>query len=414
MRNLNLLLLLSLTFSTVFGFQTKEITTLDGSLKIRVDEHHIAAQLNFNYIPKEDTITGISLYLTRDVTIHNLQGETIKNYNFDTTNEKMPFGILKIEFSKPLEAGEATAFELSYSGTSTKGFFTEDYNWVDIDPDFMILPAFTDLHSFTYSINATLDNPSYKFVDAENEQMSSSLIARTTNANYFASIVAGSDMQFNKFTENGFTVNIISNKERSIVDRLGAKSLEILKFFNNKIGKEKEVNGFSVLYRPMADIVFPTMRNLNHVRLIMFTSDHRRIPTLAHEVSHFWWNRGNDFTMEKWLNESFAEYSENMYLRETEGQEGFEKGIEAFRKVSSALSPLLDYDRFGDNWSDMLYFKGPYLLYQLEEKIGTEKFLQFLNELNAQEVATTVHLLEVLENVAGRENKAWFTKRLTS
>lgn len=414
MKKLILFLSLVFTFGTAYSLQRPEPTKINGSIHIGTRNNHIAANLEIKYVPQIEAVSNISLYLTKDVIIQRLLGDKIKSYSFNKDNKKIPFGTLVLEFNTPLKLGEEIIFSLTYSGTSSKGFFTKNYNWVDIDPDFMILPAFTDLHPFDYEIEAYIDNPDYKFVDAKNGAMASTLLTKASSANYFASIVAGSDLQFKKYTDDDFSVNIISNKEKNIVNKMGIKSLEILKYFNRTIGKKKQVNNFSVLYRPMAVSVFPTNRNINHVRLIMFTNDHEQLPTLVHEVSHFWWNRGNDFTMEKWLQESFAQYSKLMYLRDTEGQEKFKESIEELKNAAVNLPPLLGYDRFGSNWSSMLYVKGPYLLYQLEQKISAEKFLQFLNELNAQETATTKHLLEVLEKVAGRESKEWFYKKLNS
>lgn len=403
----------SLTFSAKAGNNLSELRTkVKGELNLGVAAKRVEANLSFQYLPTEVGKSKISLYLTNDVVIEELKGNAVKSYTFDKDNKKMPFGTLTVEFENPLEKGKITEFTISYSGSSTKGFFTDQYNWIDIDPDFMILPAFTDLHSFDYNVKARIDDPNYLFIDAGNEGMSPSLNARATSANYFASIVAGSQMTFRRIKEGENSVNIISNKSDSIIQYLGNKSLEILEFFNNTAGEKKKVNNFSILYRPMPDSVFRTVRNLTNDRLIMFTNNHNRISTLAHEISHFWWNRGNDFTMEKWLNESFAQYSELMYVRHSEGKEKFQLEINHLEKVSQELPSILKSDRFGKNWSSILYSKGPYLLYQLEETLGQGKFIQLLSSLNEAEISSTENMLNVLENLSGKEIRDLFYQKL--
>ncbi|MDR7129751.1 hypothetical protein J2X69_002096 [Algoriphagus sp. 4150] len=403
-----------LVFSVFDGYcqSINEPTTVKGNLYLGVAESHVKSNLKYEYVAIEDGISEISFYLTNDVEVDELHGEGIKGYSFNKDNAQIPFGILTVDFKEQLEKGQKIRFTLSYSGTSSKGFWGQTYKWIDIDPDFMILPAFTDHHTFDYEIIAKVDDPDYKFVDAKNQQMTSPLNVKAPSANYFASIVAGSKINFNQFTEDGYTVNIISNKPDSVVNYLGYKNLEILKFFNSTIGGKKKVNSFSVLYRPMPDSIFRTIRNLTNDRLIMFTNNHDHIHTLAHEISHFWWNRGNDFTMEKWLNESYAQYSELLYVRHTEGLEKFQQEISYLGKVSQKLPALLKSDRFGKNWSDLLYIKGPYLLYQLEEFLGKEKFMQLLSNLNEKEVSNTEEMLCELEKISNSEIRDMFYQKL--
>lgn len=397
---------------TGYSKQLNEYTSVTGDLNIGVAGKHVEANLKYFYVSKEEGISEISLYLTNDVEIDKLQGDAINDYSFAKDNAQIPFGILTVELKEQLKKGQMVEFTLSYSGTSSKGFWTNKYKWIDIDPDFMILPAFTDFHTFDYEIRAEVDDKEYKFVDAKNHTMASSLKAKSTSANYFASIVASSEMNFKRFTENGYSVNIISNKSDSVVNFLGNKSLEILMYFNSTIGKKRQVNNFSVLYRPMPDSIFRTMRNLSNDRLIMFTYNHDRIPTLSHEISHFWWNRGNDFTMDKWLDESFAEYSQLMYIRHSEGQEKYQEEMHRIEKISQKLPPILTSDRFGKNWSSILYSKGPYLLHQLEETLGKEKFVQLLSNLNAAETSNTEEFLNELEAISSSETKDMFLQKL--
>ncbi|MCE7057226.1 hypothetical protein LZF95_21270 [Algoriphagus sp. AGSA1] len=399
-------------FNIGYSKTVNESTSIKGYLYLGVVERHVEAKLEYKYVPIEAGISEVSFYLTNDVEIDELHGHGIKDYSFSKENAQIPFGILTVEFKEQLEIGQAIEFTLSYSGRSTKGFWPNKYKWIDIDPDFMILPSFTDYHTFDYEIKARVNDSDYKFVDAKNQQMTSRLNVEATSANYFSSIVAGSEMNFNQFTEGSYTVNIISNKADSVVNYLGNKSLEILKFFNNTIGEKKKVNSFSVLYRPMPDSIFRTMRNLTNDRLIMFTHNHDLIHTLAHEVSHFWWNRGNDYTMEKWLDESFAQYSELLYVRHTEGLEKFQEKVNHLEKESQRLPSLLKSDRFGKNWSDILYVKGPYLLYQLEEVLGKEKFMLLLSNLNEVEVSNTEEMLNELEKISNSEVRNMFYQKL--
>lgn len=412
MNKIILLFILSLlSFSTsAYDNDLKALTNIEGDLYFKVSQKHIKANLRYQYVASESGVSEIQFFLNEEVDINQLDGETISGYTFDKDAE--PFGTLTISFKNPMEQGTVANFMLSYSGILSKGFWTENYGWIDIDPDFMILPLFTDFSSFNYKIHAEVDDANYKFFDIKNARMSSTLDVEGDSASYFQSIVAGNEMKFDKFGEGDYTINIISNKSDSIVDFLGNKSVEILEYFNNTFGQKSKVNSFTVLYRPLPDSVIIPIRTLTGERLIMFSNNHERIATLAHEISHFWWNRGNDFTMEKWLGESFAEYSELMYIRNIQGQDNFQEEINYLEKEVKNLPSLLQSDRFGKNWSDLLYEKGPYLLYQLEEMLGEEKFIKLLSNLNEKEVSTTDAFLNELEEIASVETRNIFELKL--
>ena len=100
----------------------------------------------------------------------------------------------------------------------------------------------------------------------------------------------------------------------------------------------------------------------------------------AHEFAHLWWHTANVNTWEDWINESFAEYSALMIIRKKHGQEVFDGIIERKKKAIDDTPPIWDFDRMGEDHGivhQVLYNKGPVLLYELEENIGYEEFVKF-------------------------------------
>ncbi len=127
---------------------------------------------------------------------------------------------------------------------------------------------------------------------------------------------------------------------------------------------------------------------------------HDQTGILAHEIAHFWWHRGSALTTEKWLHESFAEYARIMYIRHSQGEEQFQRTITDLAGQARNLPPLLGTDRFSPQGFDLIYVKGPYLLFELETPIGQTKFIEFLRKLNKEKIETTQNLLLILEQVA--------------
>ena len=138
---------------------------------------------------------------------------------------------------------------------------------------------------------------------------------------------------------------------------------------------------------------------------------------IPHEVSHTWWGGilPNSYTHTLW-NESFAEYSDGLFQRQT-GQTGL-KDFTA-NSLSSEMRSFLSKVSL-DNAKDSMdpvdaiigYGKGGQVLYTLEKMLGSDKMLrcirQFLSmripgeEIGWKEFETAV------ENVAGKEWRAFF------
>ena len=78
------------------------------------------------------------------------------------------------------------------------------------------------------------------------------------------------------------------------------------------------------------------------------------------------------------------------------------------------MPSLLKSERFGPYGNALLYFKGPYLLYELENKIGQDNFIEFLMNLNDKKVSNTSELLFELEKVTSKKTKEEFEEKLNN
>jgi aminopeptidase N len=146
-----------------------------------------------------------------------------------------------------------------------------------------------------------------------------------------------------------------------------------------------------------------------------------RLRYLAHEAAHMWWRRAPATTWEDWLNESFAEYSALLTIRDVVGEDEFQARIALKREQSEGTHPIWGLDR-NDHSSDersreirrTLYNKGPTLLDELAERVGRERFLTWCRELVRRDVDSTVELLDGLAEQEGEATSLWFRELLTS
>jgi aminopeptidase N len=127
---------------------------------------------------------------------------------------------------------------------------------------------------------------------------------------------------------------------------------------------------------------------------------------LAHEAAHIWWKDASVTTWEDWLNESFAEYSALMVLRQLYGEQYYADEVASCAAESAGAPPIWGIERADPSAYTALYLKGPVILGRLEAAIGRDKFIEFLGALQAERVNTTAGLLGVLERLTSTEARS--------
>jgi aminopeptidase N len=139
---------------------------------------------------------------------------------------------------------------------------------------------------------------------------------------------------------------------------------------------------------------------------------------IAHELFHHWF--GDLVTMENWsnvsLNESFANYSEYLWLLHEYGEDRAEehriKSVEAYKNGANKFKNLVrfDYENREDVFDLVSYNKGGAVLHMLKNYIGEEAFfagLKLYLQENKFSTAEVPQLRMAFEKVSGKDLN-WF------
>lgn len=136
--------------------------------------------------------------------------------------------------------------------------------------------------------------------------------------------------------------------------------------------------------------------------------------TIAHEVAHFWATGADVTTWEDWLNESFAEYSALLYIRDKVNSDEFKTQITKYKGYAKDAPAIWGFDRSSDDAYVLLYLKGAVILYELENKIGTKKFTEILSLKASTGVKNTSDFLNLLEEETSKTIGKWLENALKS
>jgi aminopeptidase N len=220
-------------------------------------------------------------------------------------------------------------------------------------------------------------------------------------------------------------VNYYVEKEyESLAKKIFGKTPKMMEYFSNLLGVDYVWDKYSQIV--VRDYVSGAMENTTAVvhgdgayqsegDLI---DENKWEPIIAHELFHHWF--GDLVTTENWsnltLNESFANYSEYLWLHHEYGKDMADahmlKDIEGYKKGDHISKHLVrfDYSNKEDMFDAVSYNKGGVVLHMLRNYLGDEAFFlglkRYLTE-NKFSAAEVPQLRMVLEEVSGKDLN-WF------
>lgn len=144
---------------------------------------------------------------------------------------------------------------------------------------------------------------------------------------------------------------------------------------------------------------------------------------IVHEIAHTWWGGiiPNTYTRTLW-NESFAEYSDGLYCRQTgaAGMHEFNARAMSMIGFSNTISLMQARDAMDAAQSIVGYGKGSLVLENLERMLGTPKMLACMqdfikrhNGLRSGEDAEWQDFIDAVAETAGEEWRGFFPSWLT-
>ena len=191
---------------------------------------------------------------------------------------------------------------------------------------------------------------------------------------------------------------------------------EIISYYNETIGKDDQIKNFTILMPYTNRNAFALLDNAINITYSNFNTNNLEDKLiLAHEISHKWWAYGQWNDYNNWLNEAFATYSSLLCIKALGDTVTFKNEI--YKRVeSSANTPSII--GFNINMYDyktirkVMYDKGTVILFQLNEKMGDKKFLNFLSKVAGSKITTTERLLNLLEHEENKELRLWLDSEL--
>ncbi len=413
-------------------------TGLHYDLRLEVDPrtNFIAVSGSLAYHAPRNRLERARFYLNRQFTVTRLEGRRVMGYQFELYDTPhLPAisqaGVLDVYFNPPLHQNETALIQFDYHGNLSE-WPPESANiispdWVEMGLYLPWFPLQIDESpaNLTFTLRVTLpagyqagSYGPYVFKDG----------AWFFNWPYPTSdivVVGGQSIEPRVYTSEPNHVFLYTTTFSDASSaQLGEDMLWTLERFSGWFGPIRPTD-FTLIESPRplgggyARRGLVVLAGLNERDYLGQREAYLRY--LAHETAHAWWWDAPTGTWEDWLNESFAEYSALLAVRERFGQETFDQFLERKRERTSQNLSFWGFDRADNPTPEkqaavehLLYDKGPLLLNDLAEKIGIPRFLELCRARLWSGVITTEHLLDLLEEVENRDIRDWFEHQLKS
>jgi hypothetical protein len=390
----NAFLLLFTIFLTI-NLHSQEILKYDGKIEINsLDTVKANFQIHFS---NENESDSLHLFINKNSTIKSiLLNDSPIEYSLENVENDLP-DIKKIIIQKkfPKTFSLEIAYEYPLKLIENKTF---QYNpkWIELNNFTGWFPFNRENTSFRYNLDFQIPE-NYKLISPGN-------ITTKKNHWFIANKNSNDDIpvvisdEFDIFQSDNkeilfYTVNLTSAQKKAILE----DGNDIINFYHQKFGNSNQ-NNLVITINPFSHPWSYTRKGFISLSLKdnYKTSDRLR---LAHEIAHLWWSNnkaygnGND-----WLDEGFAEYSSLIWYKKYATKKEFDTLLQKYRKAYSLDLKITEVRPRDNKFVEVTYFKGAYLLYNLNQTIGNKKMMIILQKVNKNKINETSQFLKILQD----------------
>jgi len=359
--------------------------------------------------------------------IKSITGSVPITYQFDVEQPcSFPFtpdaGTLKIKLTQPVEDDKLLRIWFEYEGNI--GVLPWEVNritpsWVELGfyaPWFLYRP---ELKQFCYDVQVQI-GPGYEVIGLGEVKQLGEGLWHISQKQPSADMVVMASNRFCRLRDavSGLEVELdYVDVAKWVVEDVFKKGLQALKWYSEWFGVSSSVDMRIVItprtegggYARTGFVVLPRIDTESYKR-----QEVSYFSNLAHECAHLWWANAPVNSWEDWLNESFAEYSALMAVRELFGTERFQNIIAGKRKRSEGMPPIKGIKRNDERAFTVLYDKGCLVLYELEQMAERKEFIGLLRKTFQQKVSSTEEFVELVGAEVSNEAKKKLNRLLSS
>ncbi len=348
---------------------------------------------------------SVYFLLNPEYELDTIQSTGLKSYGI-TQKEGIPLPFYRLEFNGNINDTEVLEVAFTYRINLRQQNHMQSH-WIELNADKLWFPNLGSFNNLlTYDVSIVNFPKTYRLIthtDAQVTQEKDQLIIRKDTPWYEVLLLAGRAMKEWTYDQD---ITMIGSEEiaDSTFRSIGEKVRHSIDKLNRYFGMSDPITSFVVVLRntDRKELGF----QFNRRNMIITGTDFNDYGNLSHEIVHYWWSKA-DFIREPWMNESFANFSMYLVLREFDSAD-YERILANNRKLTQHAIPVAQASLFAPDAYPAYYHKGALHLLSLEEKIGGTTMKQLLSTCVKKNIHTTENFLVGLERLTNAEDRQFF------
>lgn len=381
--------------SLTTNLHCQEIEKYIGKIDLKL-LNTVKADFEIHFLSK-DTDDTLHLFINKNAKIKSvtLNDQPI-DYSLEKVQNDLP-DIKKIVIQKKFPKTFNLNIKYEYPLTEIENkTFTYNQNWIELNNFTGWFPFNRENTSFKYNLDIKIPS-NYKLVSpGDITTKGEHWYINNDNTNDDIPVVISDDydiFQSDNEKISFYTTQLTSEQKKAILE----DGNDIIKFYQQKFGKSNQ-NKLVITINPFSHPWSYTRKGFISLSLKnnYKTDDRLR---LAHEIGHLWWSNnkvygnGND-----WLNEAFSEYSSLIWYEQYATKEEFDKLLNKYQKAYNLDLKITEVKPTDKKFVEITYFKGAYLLYRLNKRIGNKRMTDILKKINQKKLNETSQFLNILQD----------------
>jgi hypothetical protein len=385
--------------------------TYDADLRPDLVNATLDVHTRLTFLTDSATTHRVRLFLNSGLQIDSLTGPAVESYRA-TPSESSDWQLIEVQLAPGVLPGQTLTLALHYAGTPR--FSGDTINgmsadWLELSLDSQWHPVFASFdREMTGRVRVMLPQGWRIVASGETRRTDGQILVDNRIPQNDVALTASA--MLHEIQGHGFSVFSTAPDSASAGRVLGAAE-DCASYLNPRFGRHDPLPQGKIVLAPRGGPGYARKNYivLSHVAQYDAVALHYFV---CHELAHYWTRSAGSSSPHHWMLEAFAEYEAARYLRDRVSQAAFDQRRAQWDQMGRGRGPVWTPESTNRPSFFVMYRRAPYLLSELEERIGTPTFDRFAEGYMAGQVRTTPQLLALLEVIAGPEAREWFAGQL--
>ncbi len=387
-----------------FGNLNKMASHYTIKATINTQTQSLNANVTISYNPHEQTKT-LAFIAHENVVIKNCLASGLLGFSEEKKSNKQKSILLN--FKNTIEKPITITFDYTFTlkeKDAPWGIDKISDDWIELSLNSGWLPIISSYNN-QFSVEAELDIISKSKFDILSSGTSKALgnhkykIKNTIPQIDF--VLIGSP-KLHKSQKGNITIYEPkeNNEREGFVFNFSEKSYQWL---NSTFGEVKKIPPVKLVITPRKESGYARKNFIVLSNDISVTDTLHFVNYITHEFVHFWSNGANPLSEHRWLDESIAEYVAWKYIHKNYDEIEVKNFLTKIKKELDRIAPVYVKGKTDIPSHAVMYKKGVYKLFQLEEMVGENKMFKILIDWFRVENKNSEEFLRLIENIVGRK-----------